>query len=81
MTMTRELSEPEEITTPDENETSVATGTISTSVKSAVIWSLASYLVRYHGRSMNLDVSIVRPGGGQYFCVSIASRSTKREIF
>lgn len=54
---------------------------LSPGVKSGIIWSLASDLYRFHGRAMDLHLSVVRPGGGQYLCLFVKSGRTGRALF
>lgn len=49
---------------------------LSVPVRSAVIWKLTELLCRRRRPGLDLSVTILRPGGGQYFCVCLMRRET-----
>lgn len=53
---------------------------VSFPVRSALAWKVAETLCRRRRPGFEMSVTILRPGGGQYFCVSVMRRDEWRTL-
>jgi hypothetical protein len=67
------------ISNPTDGGMHVETIQLNSALRRAIVWSIASDLFRYHGRSMDLRLSITRPN--QYVCLNVHSLRRNRRIF
>ena len=56
------------------------TGHLALPMRAALIWKLAEALCRRRRPGIDLSVTILRPGGGQYFCVTLGRRDDWKPV-
>lgn len=60
--------------------TSTGTVRLAFATKSAIAWRLVDGLARRPRPGVDLRVAILRPGGGQYFCVSLVDPAAMKPV-